>query len=257
MSTPENEPGNPQTPPANPGQPQYGQVAPQDPNAAVPPYGQAPQYGAPQQNPYGQSPYGQNPAPYGQNPYGQNPNPYGQPPQSQAPYGQQPYGSGFPVPPQGSFPAPQMPTERPKELDTAFWTIIAAGVLSLIAAIFGFNTELIRQQLSATPEFDQMVQETGMSIDALLSATHTMVIVFAVVSLGIYVLLAFMIRKGSNVARVFATVFAALSVFGIFGGTILSILSILVGVVGVVFAWMRPASAYIAARRAARAAGYR
>lgn len=248
MSTPENEPENPQTPPANPAPPQYGQVAPQGQSTPVPPpYGQAPQ----------QNPYGQNPNPYGQNPYGQNPNPYGQPPQGQAPYGQQPYGAGFPVPPQGNFPAPQMPTERPKELNTSFWAIIAAGVLSVIGAVLGFNTDLIRQQLATTPEFDEMLQETGLSLDAFLSAMHTMIIVFSIVSLGIYVLLAFMIRKGSNVARIFATVFAALSLFGLFGGTILSILSILVGVVGVVFAWLRPASAYIAARRAARAAGYR
>ena len=102
-----------------------------------------------------------------------------------------------------------------------------------------------------------MLKDTGMSLDAFLSAMHTMVVVVTVISLGIYVLLAFMIRKGSNVARIFATVFAAFSVFGLFGGTLLSILSILAGVVGVVFAWLRPASAYIAARRAARAAGYR
>ena len=150
-----------------------------------------------------------------------------------------------------------MPTERPKELDIAFWAIIAAGVLSLIGAVFGFDADLIRQQLATAPELDPLLQDTGMSIDAFLSALHTMVIVFSVISLGIYVLLAFMIRKGSNVARIFATVFAALSVIGLFGGTLLSILSILAGVVGVVFAWLRPASAYIAARRAARAAGYR
>ena len=156
MSTPENEPENPQTPPVNPTPPQYGQVAPQGPNAPVPPpYGQAPQYGAPQQNPYGQ-----NPTPYGQNPYGQNPNPYGQPPQAPDPYGQQPYGAGFPVPPQGNFPAPQMPTERPKELDIAFWAIIAAGVLSLIGAVFGFDANMIRQQLATVPELDQQLQDS-------------------------------------------------------------------------------------------------
>ena len=190
-------------------------------------------------------------------PYGQNPNPYGQPPQAPTPYGQQPYGTGFPVPPQGNFPAPQMPTERPKELDIAFWVIIAAGVLSVLGAVIGFDANLIRQQLATVPELDQQLQATGMSIDAFLSFLHTMIIVFSVISLAIYVLLAFMIRKGSNVARIFATVFAALSVFGLLGGTLLSILSILAGVVGVVFAWLRPASAYIAARRAARAAGYR
>ena len=119
MSTPDNSAENPQTPPNDPNPPQYGQRAPQDPNAASqPPYGQQPQGGAQQPNPYGQNP----------NPYGQPApatNPYGQPPQPQSPYGQQPYPGGYPVPPQGNFAAPQMPTHRPKELDISFWAILA------------------------------------------------------------------------------------------------------------------------------------
>lgn len=252
MSTPEDEPQNPPTPPVNPAPPKYGQLDPQGQNTPPPsPYGQAPQ-----QNPYGQdpNPYGQPPQ---QNPYGQNPNPYGQPQQPQSPYGQQPFGGGFPVPPQGGFPAPQMPTERPKELNIAFWAIIAAGALSVIGAIFGFNETMLRQQLATMPGLEEQMQTTGMTLEDFLGVVRIMVIVFSVISMGLYLLIAFMVRKGSNVARIFATVFAAISIFGLFGGTALGILSILAGITGVVFAWMRPSSAYIAARRAARAAGYR
>lgn len=247
MSTPENEPQNPQTPPVNPTPPQYGQVSPE---------GQIPQAGAPAANPYGQ-----NPAPYGQapsqNPYGQAPNaPYGQPPQAPSPYGQQPYAGGFPVPPQGTFAPPQMPTERPKELNIAFWAIIAAGVLTVIGSLM-FDSALIRSQLATMPEIDQMLTEAGMSVDDFIGMVKTMVAVMSFISLGIYVLIAFMVRKGSNVARIFATIFAALSLLSLAGASMLSILAVIVGIVGVVFAWLRPSSNYIAARRAARAAGYR
>ncbi|MFL4474596.1 hypothetical protein ACIPVK_11415 [Paeniglutamicibacter sp. MACA_103] len=249
MSTPENDPLNPEKPPTDPAPPQYGQRAPQDPNAAgQPPYGQPPQYGAQQPNPYGQ-----NPNPYGQ-PAPAN-NPYGQQP-PQGPYGQQPYAGGFPVPPQGNFAPPQMPTHRPKELDTSFWAILAAGVAFLLSSVFGLSTAAIMEQVEAVPELEEQLAAAGMSISDAIPMIQTTAIVFAVVGLLIYVLIAFMVRKGSGVARIFATIFAVLSLFSI-GSGLLMALSVVLGVVGVVFAWLRPSSQFIAARRAARAAGYR
>jgi hypothetical protein len=249
MSTPENDPLNPEKSSEDAAPPQYGQRAPQDPNAAEqPPYGQPPQYGAQQSNPYGQ-----NPNPYGQ-PAPAN-NPYGQQ-QPQAPYGQQPYAGGFPVPPQGNFAPPQMPTHRPKELDTSFWAILAAGVAFLLSSVFGLSAAAIRAQFGAIPELEQQLATAGMSINDAIPAIQTTAIVFSVIGLLIYVLIAFMIRKGSGVARIFATILAVLSLFSI-GSGILMALSVVLGVVGVVFAWLRPSSQFIAARRAARAAGYR
>ena len=252
MSTPENDPQNPQPPSGEPTPPQYGQRAPQDPNAA----GQQPQYGAQQPNPYGQNP----------NPYGQQPpanNPYGQqPPQAPSPYGQEPYPGGFPVPPQGNFAAPQMPTHRPKELDTSFWAILAAGVVFAIAvltSVFGLSAASLRSELSGVPGMTEQLEASGLTLDdvvGMLPSIQSVAVVFALIFLGVYVLIAFMVRKGSNVARIFATILAALSLLSL-GSGILMLLSIVLGVVGVVFAWLRPASQYIAARRAARAAGYR
>lgn len=252
MSTPENEPQNPQTPPAVPSPPQYGQVAPE---------GQNPQPGAPQQNPYGQNPYGQQPA---QNPYGQNPNPYGQPPQAPTPYGQQPYGAGFQVPPQGNFPAPQMPSERPKDLNIAFWAIIAAGVANLLGYVFlalMMSEAVLRQSMDLVfemmPELEGQLDLESLDLSTLVTQSRISYIVFGLIGTAIYVLVAFMVRKGSKVARVFATVFAALSVLLLIGSSPLGIVAIVLGIVGVVFAWRRPASNYIAARSAARAAGFR
>ncbi|QXQ09431.1 hypothetical protein [Paeniglutamicibacter sp. Y32M11] len=235
MSTPENNPQNPQTPSGEPTPPQYGQRAPLDPNAA----GQTPQFGAQQPNPYGQ-----------------NPNPYGQPEQSNSPYGQQPYPGGFQVPPQGNFPAPQMPTQRPKELDTSFWAILAAGVFFLASMLLTLTDSAIRDSLTMAPEMEDLLAQSGSSLEQMIPMVRIFVIVFALIGLGIYVLLAFMVRKGSNVARIFATVLAALSLFNLAGGLIM-VVAVILGIVGVVFAWLRPSSQYIAARRAARAAGFR
>lgn len=240
MSTPENDPLSPEKPSDVPAPPQYGQRAPQDPNAAgQPQYGQPPQYGAQQPNPYGQ-----------------NPAPYGQPAPANNPYGQQPYPGGFSVPPQGNFAPPQMPTQRPKELDTAFWAILAAGVVYLLSSVFSLSTAAITRQMDAIPELRKQLEAAGMGLNEAIPAIQTTAIVFSVIGLGLYVLIAFMVRKGSGVARIFATIFAVLSLFSLFSGLLMA-LSVVLGVVGVVFAWLRPSSQYIAARRAARAAGYR
>ncbi len=251
MSTPENDP---QTPPGEPDPPQYGQRAPQDPAGGQPPYGQQP--GAEQ--PY--NPYGQNPNHYGQVPQGNNP--YGQPAPGNYPPGQQPYPGGYPMPQQGNFAPPQMPTHRPKELETSFWAIIAAGVIfafGTISSIFSMDVAAFRRELSMVPDLENQLQASGLSLDQMVGMLPTIqstVVVFAVILLLVYVLVAFMVRKGSSVARIFATVFAVLSLLGLGSGLLLA-LSVILGVVGVVFAWLRPSSQYIAARRAARTAGYR
>ena len=106
---------------------------------------------------------------------------------------------------------------------------------------------------------EAQLKASGVSIEnmvGMLPTIQTTAIVFAVIFFLVYVLIAFMIRKGSNVARIFATILAALSLLSI-GSGVLMLLSIVLGVVGVVFAWLRPSSQFIAARRAARAAGYR
>ncbi|MDO5743305.1 MAG: hypothetical protein Q4P23_02465 [Micrococcaceae bacterium] len=253
MSTPENDP---QTPSGDPNPPQYGQRAPQDPAAGQPPYGQQPQSGAAQ--PY--NPYGQNPSPYGQVP--PNNNPYGQPAPGNYPPGQQPYPGGFQMPQQGNFAPPQMPAHRPKELDTSFWAIIASGILfavGTISSVFSMDVASFRRELSMVPDLESQLQTAGLSLDQMVGMLPTIqntVIVFTVILLLVYVLVAFMVRKGSNVARIFATIFAVLSLLGLGSGLLLA-LSVILGVVGVVFAWLRPSSQYIAARRAARTAGYR
>ncbi len=163
------------------------------------------------------------------NPHPSDHNP--QPPVS-GPAGQQgpsPYGyqaaqpSGYAYPSAANLPQAERPP-LPKEVNIAFWLIIAAGVVSLISAFMPVDTSAIPPEMR-----DMMV---GFAVGG------------GVVGLAIYVLLAIFIRKGHNWARITATVLAGLSVFGLFTGNILGILSILLGLVAVGLLYMKPSNNY-------------
>ena len=245
MSTPDETPQVPE-------QPRYGQRLPEGGQAAQQqnpqaPYGQ-PQYGQP---PTGQPQYGQQP------PYGQPQAPYGQ----QNPYGQPPYGYQAPQPGQYGFGGPATPVERPKQLTISFWLIIAAGVLTLISglvvalipadAILRMIEDTLRAQDPATyAEMQAQLEAAGMSFASLIGMFKTFAVVFAVIFAGLYALIAFFIRKGSNGARITGTVLAALSLFGLLGADPLTAAVIVLGIAGIVLAWLKPSSDYIAAKKA-------
>ncbi|TJY69877.1 hypothetical protein E4J89_09265 [Arthrobacter sp. CAU 1506] len=288
MSTPQNEPNKPGDGEGRPngqeqpqygqnvpqyGQnlPQYGQNAPQQPGPDQPQDGQnVPQYGqnAPQ---YGQK-YGQNAPQYGQK-YGQNApqnasqygqQPYGQGQQGQSPYGQQygqqPYGYQNAVPGQYGYPSgqPQVgakPT-RPREVVIAFWLIIAAAALTAIETL----TELSNLDgTMATVLQDPSVREAlgeqgGQFSDAELSQMMSgtlgvIIVVTAVIAVGLYLLVAFGVKAGKNWARITGTVFAALSLFGLFNfwfGT----LSVLLGIAAIVLLFLPASNQFFQATKA-------
>jgi len=136
----------------------------------------------------------------------------------------------------------------PKEVERAFWLIIAAGVVNLISGVI-FSV--------ANP------------MPGLGGVSTALVLVFAAVALGIYILLAIFIRKGHNWARITAAVLAGLSVlnylFSLLSAsmlegsdllqgqemvtpgpleTILGILVLLLGIAGVVMTFLKPAQPY-------------
>lgn len=213
------------TPPA----PQYGQNTPPAPQYGqnTPQYGQnTPQYGqgAPQQPQYGQGApqYGQQPAsaasPYGQSPYGQSP--YGYP-------SEQPQGGGT------AAGVPQL-------VNTAFWMIIAAGVLSVLSVLLTIPT-LDDPAMRST--FEEQLRGSGQNIafeDVKGFIVGTMV-VFALIGAGLYALVAFNVRKGKNWARILGTVLAALSVFSLFPLGLNTLVALL-GIAAIVMLYL-PASA--------------
>ncbi|GAB3534671.1 hypothetical protein GCM10027403_10990 [Arthrobacter tecti] len=112
--------------------------------------------------------------------------------QSGSPYGYQAaQPSGYAYPGSASMPQAQRPP-MPKEVNLAFYLIIAAGVLSLISSVISSGSS------GMTGSF------------AAVGAGFT--IAFAIIGTAIYVALAIFIRKGHNWARITATVLAAISV---------------------------------------------
>ncbi|MCP9001133.1 hypothetical protein NFC73_15580 [Pseudarthrobacter sp. RMG13] len=248
MSTPvpppvpnEPEPGN--QPPA----PRYGENSPQfgQPTPPAPQYGQnAPQYG--QQTPpapqYGQNApqYGQNSPQYGQN----NPPQFGQP--TPPPYGQQPYGQS---------PYAQYPSEQPQAtgangvpqlVNISFWLLIGAGVVYVISLLMGIG--MLDDPLFRNA-FDDAMRSSGatgaeFAFDDFKGVIAGSLVVFAIIGAGLYALVAFFVRKGKNWARILGTVFAALSIFGLFGPPSLGTVGTLAGIAAIVLLYLPAAAPY-------------
>ena len=235
MSIPPVPPSNPDSPePGEQQAPRYGQNAPQ--------YGQqppaAPQYGqAPSAPPYGQQApqYGQNAPQYGQQApqppqYGQNPPQFNQPAYGQSPYAQYPSAQ------------PQATPGMPKLVNTAFWLIVASGavwVISLLLAIGTLDSPAMRDM------FEQQMAASGAEIryEDLRGALVGSIVVFAVISAGLYALVALNVRKGKNWARILGTVFAALSIFSLYPLS-LGTLAVLLGIAGIVMLYLPATSPY-------------
>jgi hypothetical protein len=251
MSTPsvpppvpnEPEPGN--QPPA----PRYGETNPQfgQPTPPAPQYGQntPPQYGqnAPQ---YGQNApqYGQNAPQFGQN--AQQPPAYGQNVPQPPPYGQQPYGQS----PYAQYPSeqPQAPGSNgvPQLVNISFWLLLASGAIFVISMLLGINT-LDDPQMRGT--FEEAMRSGGgagadVTYEDLQGVIAGTLVVFAIIGAALYALVAFFIRKGKNWARILGTVFAALSIFGLFQVPSLATLGTLAGIVAIVLLYLPAAAPY-------------
>jgi len=211
----ESTPGHGQNAPQTP---QYGQQTPpangQTAPQAPPAYGQnAPQYG--QQTPPA---YGQNAPQYGQSPYAQYPS-----------------------------DQPQAPGEAPKLVNTSFWLIVAAGaawVISMLVSLGSLDTPAVRDM------FEQQMAASGTQVDfeSIKGVLIGTIVVFAVISAGLYALVAFNVRKGKNWARILGTVFAALSIFNLFPLS-LATLAALLGIAAIVLLYLPAASPYFQKRQ--------
>jgi hypothetical protein len=208
-------------PPAQPSPPNGSEP---DGDSTTPSYGQnAPQYG--QQTPqYGQQ--GQNAPQYGQSPYGQ---------QGQSPYAQYPSGQ------------PQAPGPVPKLVNISFWLFIAAGALWVISMLVSLGT---LDSPAVRDMFEKQMAASGTSVDfeSIKGFLVGTIVVFAVISAGLYALVAFNVRRGKNWARILGTVFAALSIFNIVPLS-LATLAALVGIAAIVLLYLPTTSPYFQKRQ--------
>lgn len=252
MSTPPQDPNQPQDPNRKPnddgdqGQPERPQYGEQD----RPQYGQ-PQYGEQGLPQYGQPQYGSQNQP-GQSPYGsQNPG-------AQSPYGYQsaqPSAYGYPSG-QAQFQQPG-PVFRPKEVEISFWLIIAAAVLTAITTIISLATlgsPAMMEQFEAV--MGQQGGEVPMDTDAFVGMIATFAVIIGIIGIAIYLLIAFMVRKGKNWARITATILAALSLLTLIGSSFVWIITVLCGVAAVVLLYMPKSSNYFNAVKAQKYGAY-
>ncbi|MEV7572029.1 hypothetical protein AB0P28_02915 [Pseudarthrobacter sp. NPDC089323] len=239
------------TPPVPPPVPNDDQSGNQP--GSQPRYGEnAPQYG----QPYGQNPpqYGQNAPQYGSQPpsapqYGQNAPQYGQNPPQAPGYGQQPFGQSS----YGQSPYAQYPSEQPQPagangvpqlVNISFWLLIASAVIFVVSLLTGLT------QLD-DPMFRQIFEDqmeaggaTGVTYEDIKGIIAGTLVVFAIIGAGLYLLVAFFVRKGKNWARILGTVFAALSIFGLFGPPTIGTLGTLLGIAAIVLLYLPAAAPY-------------
>jgi hypothetical protein len=239
------------TPPVPPPVPNDDQSGNQP--GSQPRYGEnAPQYG----QPYGQNPpqYGQNAPQYGSQPpsapqYGQNAPQYGQNTPQAPGYGQQPFGQSS----YGQSPYAQYPSEQPQPagangvpqlVNISFWLLIASAVIFVVSLLTGL-TQLDDPMFRQTFE-DQMEAggATGVTYEDIKGIIAGTLVVFAIIGAGLYLLVAFFVRKGKNWARILGTVFAALSIFGLFGPPTIGTLGTLLGIAAIVLLYLPTAAPY-------------
>jgi hypothetical protein len=239
------------TPPVPPPVPNDDQSGNQP--GSQPRYGEnAPQYG----QPYGQNPpqYGQNAPQYGSQPpsapqYGQNAPQYGQNTPQAPGYGQQPFGQSS----YGQSPYAQYPSEQPQPaaangvpqlVNISFWLLIASAVIFVVSLLTGL-TQLDDPMFRQTFE-DQMEAggATGVTYEDIKGIIAGTLVVFAIIGAGLYLLVAFFVRKGKNWARILGTVFAALSIFGLFGPPTIGTLGTLLGIAAIVLLYLPAAAPY-------------
>ncbi|MCC9195295.1 hypothetical protein QNO08_02970 [Arthrobacter sp. zg-Y820] len=179
-----------------------------------------------------------------------------------APAGQPQGGYGYPQSPAGQMVPAQEPA-RPQQVNLAFWLLIGSAVLGLIALPFAIA-------YVNSPEYLETMEETfrnaGLQVDsttlaASVASGTASAAVSGIIGLGVRVALAFLVRAGFNWARITITVFAALSLIGLFGlftaGTMsgfLTLAAMLATFAAVVLLFMKPSSEYFARKKAYRQA---
>jgi ABC-type maltose transport system permease subunit len=131
--------------------------------------------------------------------------------------------------------------------------ILTAGILSLVSSIVlatsGADTFYALMEQSAAQQGQELPPGT---LEGMQGGLVVASVVGGLISLGLYALVAFPVRKGKNWARILGTVFAAFSLLGLLGGSfmfgalygILQPITILLGIAAMVLLYMPGAAPY-------------
>lgn len=179
-------------------------------------------------------------------------------PQANPPQG----GYGYPGSPYGQA-APMEEPARPREVNLAFWLLIATAALGLAALP-------VTLAFLDSPAYLELVEDTNRALGLTVSADElsatvglakASTVIGGIIGAAVSVVLAFLVRAGFNWARILVTVFAALSLFGLLGlfdagqaAGILTLVSILATIAAAVLLFLKPSNEYFTRKKAFRQA---
>ena len=231
----------------NPGPWNAGEPAPGQPGYQ----GQGPGQAPGQPNPYPGAPAQPGPGGYNYPAPGQP----GQP-------GPAPQGYAYQGNPYGQMPPAEDPP-RPKEVERAFWLLIAGAVLGVLALPFALVYVNSPEYLTAV---EQTLRNAGLDVDSQaladgVAASTAWAIITGILGLAVRVALAFLVRAGYNWARIIIAIYAALSLLGLIGlfstgvpAGILTLLAALATIAAAVLLFMKPSNNYFTRKKAYRQA---
>ena len=147
----------------------------------------------------------------------------------------------------------------PQTVQRGVWLILAAALMHVVSSIFG----IINAASPATKAKieEQLQGKSNLPANAADVAQSSAVVVgtvIAVITLALYIVIALLIRRGMNWARITGLVFAVLSLSSLVGMTfpagIFIILQVLLGIAGIILCYMGASSAFFADSKSFRKA---
>jgi hypothetical protein len=127
----------------------------------------------------------------------------------------------------------------------AFQLILLAAALEVFA-LAGAIYALVSP--SGQNELRLALSEMGVADQGLLQPVLIIAVVFVALAVGVYVLIAFQIRKGRNWARITGAVLAGLSLLNLLQPTLPTLIQVSLGVVAIVLTFAPTASGYFKRR---------
>jgi len=155
---------------------------------------------------------------------------------------------------------PEAPVERPATLRNGVWLMLAGAVLSAISLLYSLLT-FNSQMDEATGRLRNMPNVTPEIINMAHTVALTAAVFSGVVSILLWLWMAWMNHQGRKWARIVATILAAFSLFSApvswaqssangmqvsAAQIILPLLTMIAGIGAVVLIWLRPSSEYYA-----------
>ncbi|MBG0738136.1 hypothetical protein IV500_01630 [Paeniglutamicibacter antarcticus] len=145
-----------------------------------------------------------------------------------------------PVPSAAPLPGSTQRT-APRQVEVAFWLILAAAVIEALLVILGAFALFTPAGQSTA---GQMLRNAGLTDESMLQPLLITALVISAVSVGIYVLLAYQIRRGRNWARITGAVLAAVSLLSLLQPDLITAVQMVLGVVAIILVFLPSVRSY-------------